>query len=141
MLTGTENRQVNEDVLEKIKDLDLPCHPIEEKKISDVKAFGLNYDFKEKYWQFSYYIGLDYLDDENKYPIYVSPKIPNLDYLKMFQTCLEHSETAPHLSNIYDIRIDKPVLEPPDKKNKNSFILLIMHHYLTLLSKLVKNHW
>jgi len=106
--------------------------------ISNVKAFGLNNEFDNK-WRFSYYIGLDYLDDENTIAVHVKPKIENLDYWKMLHDCLKCPEAACHASKIYDIRINKPFIEPPqNEKTRNSFILLIMHHYLILLAELIK---
>jgi 5-methylcytosine-specific restriction enzyme subunit McrC len=135
MLCGKENSNPDEKIAALLGEIDYPGQP-KNGDITKIKAFGLNRDEYGMDW-FSYYIGLDYLDDKNEHPLYVSPKIDNLDYHAMFRACLESPETAPYMSRIYDIRIDKPFIKPPSGEH-NDFIPLIMYQYLVLLSALVK---
>jgi 5-methylcytosine-specific restriction enzyme subunit McrC len=139
MLNGKENAKINMDtgIIDEINKIDYPGQP-KNGDITQIKAFGLNRDEKGQDW-FSYYIGLDYLDDANTVPLYVSPKIDNLDYYKMMETCLKSSKTAHYMSQVYDIRINKPFIQPPmEQEQSNKFICLIMYHYLILLKELVK---
>jgi len=106
-------------------------------KISDIKAFGLNKELDNK-WRFSYYIGLDYLDDTADYPVHVAPKFDNLNYLQMLEKCLQHPETARHIFRICDIRISKPFIETPPNDKSGFFIILIMYQFLKLLEELLK---
>jgi 5-methylcytosine-specific restriction enzyme subunit McrC len=135
LLYGTENSNPNDEISSILNEVGYPGQP-KNGDITKIKAFGLNQDESGKNW-FSYYIGLDYLDDKNKYPIYVSPKIANIDYHAMFRACLESPETARYMSRVYDIRIDKPFIKPPSDE-RSDFIPLIIYQYLALLSDLVK---
>jgi hypothetical protein len=113
MFEATENDKPNDELISIIKELNISPQFIDTRNIANVKTFGLNKEFNNE-WRFSYYIGLDYLDDENRIPIHVSPKIDNLDYLKMLKICLRNSETTRYASRIYDIRINKPFIQPPN---------------------------
>jgi hypothetical protein len=135
ILCGRENFTPGERIIEEINKIDYPGQP-KNGDIAKIKAFGLNRD-ENGQDRFSYYIGLDYLDDANTVPLYVSPKIDNLDYYKMFKVCIESPETASYISKVYDIRIDKPFIQPPHELS-NDFTLLIIYHYLELLRSLVK---
>jgi hypothetical protein len=85
MFEATENDKPNDELLPIIEDLDFSPQATDTQKITDVKAFGLNKEFNNEWW-FSYYIGLDYLDDNYKYSVHVVPKIENLNYIKMLKT-------------------------------------------------------
>jgi 5-methylcytosine-specific restriction enzyme subunit McrC len=139
MFTGEENAPPNIEIQEFFNSQEnqerFYSNP-DENNIAKIKAFGFN-DDKEFGLRFSYYIGLDYFDDDNTQPLYVAPKIKNLDYHAMFKECVESPETTPYISNIYDIRIDKPFIEPPTVAH-NDFILLIMYQYQKLLAVLIK---
>jgi 5-methylcytosine-specific restriction enzyme subunit McrC len=135
LLYGTENSNPSGEISSILDEIDYPEQP-KNGDITKIKAFGLNQDENGNDW-FSYYIGLDYLDDKNKCPIYVSPNIANIDYHAMFRACLESPETARYMSRVYDIRIDKPFVDPPSDE-RNDFMPLIIYQYLALLSDLVK---
>jgi 5-methylcytosine-specific restriction enzyme subunit McrC len=100
--------------------------------ITQIWAFGLNSDNA-----FSYYIGLDWLDIEEKIALYVKPKIENMDYFAMFKTVVESPITRYYAHDIYDIRIDKPFIKQ-NNKEWTKILPLVMYHYLYLLSELVK---
>lgn len=102
-----------------------------------MKAFGINNNFNGE-WRFGYYIGVDYIDDANEHPMIVSPKIKNLDYWKMFNKCLSNTATARYVTSIYDVRIEKPFVPRPIQKEMSEITLLIIYHYMVLLSELVK---
>jgi 5-methylcytosine-specific restriction enzyme subunit McrC len=106
-------------------------------RIDKVKAFGINNNLNGK-WRFGYYIGVDYIDDANEHPVIVSPKIKNLDYWKMFNKCLSNTATARYVTSIYDVRIEKPFVPRPIQKEMSEITLLIIYHYMVLLSELVK---
>lgn len=60
---------------------------------------------------YSYFrIGAEWLDTEQTRPVVVVPKMENIDFISMFMTCLQTSETADGFSSIYDIDFDaKPI--------------------------------
>jgi hypothetical protein len=134
--SGEENKSPDEYIKKIIvEDLKLPSQP-GNKPVNEVKAFGLNTEFKGE-WRFGYYIGVDYLDEKNEIPLLVTTKIPDLDYWTMFTECLKNKDTAQYMSRIYDIRINKPSIEL-SKDDARPITLIIMYHYLSLLSELVK---
>lgn len=104
----------------------------EDSDIAQIWAFGLNSNNT-----FSYYIGLDWLDIEKKIALYVKPKIENMDYFTMFKTVIESPITRYYAHDIYDIRIDKPFIML-NNKEWSKILPIVMHHYLYLLSELVK---
>jgi 5-methylcytosine-specific restriction enzyme subunit McrC len=96
-----------------------------------VWAFGLQPD-----GSISYYIGLDWLDEKNEIALRVRPKIPDLNYHAMFEACLRSPVAARHLGEVYDIRVESRFIQCKD--DQNDFTPLLLHHYLTLLSRLVQ---
>ena len=132
-----EDILLDDETLKKIKEQNASSKTDKYEKIENIKAFGLN-DNLNREWRFSYYIGLDYLDDENQIPLYVHPKYENLNYLEMLQVCLECPDTAKYVTNIYEVRDKKPLIQPPNNTSHSAFMLFIMYHYLTLLSEIVK---
>jgi len=138
VLSGTESTPINNEVFSALGDEAdrIPFQSETDSNIKNVKRFGLFKNEKNER-MFSYYIGLDYLDDECTKPLYVTPKIPNLDYRKMFRDCLESQVTKKYMPDVYDIRIDKEFISPP-KESSREFFPLIIYHYLYLLARLVK---
>lgn len=53
-----------------------------------------------------YRIGAEWLDAGQKTALVVTPKVPDIDFLEMFMTCLRTSEPDDDFSKIYDIDFD-----------------------------------
>jgi 5-methylcytosine-specific restriction enzyme subunit McrC len=107
-----------------------------EDKIKDVKRFGLH-----KYgagYSFGYYIGLGWFDNDKTQAIYVRPKIENLDYNRMFMSCLQSTEVRKDLSSVYDVRLEEKFIIPPQQENRVNLLPIIIYHYLFLLKDLIK---
>jgi len=96
---------------------------------SSWKFLGLNKD----YWS-GYFIGARWLMP-NELALVVEPKIDNLDYLKMFCTCLENSRSREHVSDIYEIIFDEPQIDL--KSSQLEITPLIIIHFLMLLKNIV----
>jgi 5-methylcytosine-specific restriction enzyme subunit McrC len=109
-----------------------------DRKVQNIWALGLSYG-----GYLSYYIGLDWLDEKNSIALRVDPKIrnrvdpkiSNIDYIKMFQTCLESPITSEHLNKVYDVRIDSTFI-PLDDGDDFSIILIL--HFLYTLGALIR---
>lgn len=97
----------------------------------DVWAFGLDQSY-----YLSYYIGLDWLDREQGIAIRSTPKINNLDFQTMFKTCLDSPIAGPELGSAYAVKASSSFI--PSDDDSFDFTPLLMHHFLTLLEKLVK---
>ncbi|GHV04925.1 hypothetical protein FACS189485_11150 [Spirochaetia bacterium] len=104
-----------------------------EQDIKKIKLFGLH-KFGPGY-SFGYYIGLGWFNNDKTQAIYVRPKINNLDYNRMFMSCLESKEVRKHLSSVYDVRLDEKFIIPPQQKNRVNLLPIIIYHYLFLLKK------
>ena len=135
MLRGIENNPSNGEILQILEEINFPSQ-LDNQNIKNVKAFGLNNGFNNE-WRFGYYVGVDYLDDGFEFPVIVDPKFDNINYFEMFKTCLEFPETTMYLSNVFDIRIDKPFIHLPDDIS-NTFSILVIYHFMKILSDLVK---
>ncbi len=83
----------------------------------------------------NYYIGVDWLDEKNSVALRVDPKINKIDYLKMFQVCLESPVASEYLNDTYDVRIDSTFI-PQDDGDDFSIILIL--HYLYTLGALIR---
>lgn len=86
----------------------------------------------------SYYIGLDWIDNNNA--IYVEPKVNNeqgrTDYLKMLYSCLKHPEVVGETEYLYQIQFDKPPIEIEQKQDVLTPLLVI--HFLQVVRTIVK---
>lgn len=84
---------------------------------------------------YSYFrIGAEWLDKNQSCPIVVVPKMENIDFINMFMTCLQSSETADDFSSIYDIDFEaKPI-----KSKALSSILspLLIIQYLMVVKRI-----
>lgn len=101
-----------------------------ERGVDKIWAFGLRPE-----GSLSYYIGLDWLDRDQGLALRVSPKIPGLDYLSMFETCLESRVAGRYLGQAYDVRTETRFIECED--DRHDFTPLLVRHYLALLDQLV----
>lgn len=97
----------------------------------DVKYLGLSpFDYSV-----SYYIGIDWLEEDKSY-ICVNPKIPNLDYIKMFTHCLNHPETSEHFQSAYHIDFTrKPIKVETDDSELTPFIII---HFLSVVDRIIR---
>jgi 5-methylcytosine-specific restriction enzyme subunit McrC len=140
MLEGEENSELPNELRETVDQLihrQQFSSQTENSPVRDIKAFGLNNEFNNR-WCFGYYIGLDYIDDHDPdTAVLVKPKIENLDYWAMFEICLRHPETNRYMPSVYDIRAKKPWIKIGYEKSRN-FSLIIIYHFLSLLKSLVK---
>lgn len=66
-----------------------------------------------------YRIGAEWLDEKQTKALVVTPKVPNIDFLEMFMTCLRTSEPDDDFSTIYDIDFDA---RPIKSKALNSIL-------------------
>lgn len=130
VLEGTEHQ----DISAMIRDLFSDGLPYQEQPedcdLQKIWALGLS-----QRGFLSYYIGLDWLDEENSIALRVSPKISRVDYLRMFQVCLESPVASEHISETYDVRIDAAYI-PQDEGMDFSIVLIL--HYLYTLKNLIR---
>jgi 5-methylcytosine-specific restriction enzyme subunit McrC len=99
--------------------------------ITKVWAFGL-----EKNRLLSYYVGLDWLDEQRGVAIRVNPKIEGLDFSAMLDECLDSPVSAPFVGDCYDVRADCTFLPAID--DDNTFLYFLVRHYLVLLADLLR---
>lgn len=87
----------------------------------------------------SYFIGVDWVV-ENKLPIYVKPKLDDIDtevnYIKMLFDILKEPENYNHLDLLCEIDFEKPTISIEQKQDLLTPLLLIQ--YVNLLKKIVQ---
>ena len=83
----------------------------------------------------NYYIGVDWLDEKNTVALRVSPKICSIDYLKMFQVCLESPVARNYISKTYDVKIDATYIPQDDGAD---FSIILILHFLYVLEELIR---
>lgn len=75
----------------------------------------------------SYYIGLDWIDENNA--IYIVPKLnengKQTDYLGMLFSCLEHPYILRHTDGLYQIKFDQPFIEIEQKQDLLTPLLIL----------------
>ncbi|MCL2313047.1 MAG: McrC family protein [Firmicutes bacterium] len=99
---------------------------------NEIRYLGLNpYNFGV-----SYYIGIDWLKENESY-IVVHPKIPNLDYVKMFVNCLKYPDISKFLKNAYCIDFNKPQIRTSTVDwNLTPFLIV---HFISLVENIIKH--
>lgn len=93
------------------------------------KFLGVTPDYKA-----SYYIGADWLSDN--LPIVVTPKIQNIDYMKMFICALDFDLPSDYFSSFYGIDFDKKEIVCDGLKDEVTPLLII--HFLSTVKRLLK---
>jgi 5-methylcytosine-specific restriction enzyme subunit McrC len=99
--------------------------------ISKVWAFGLSPG-----GYLSYYIGLDWLDEEMGIALRVAPKVGGADYHAMLWECLESPEASRYLGDAYDIREERAYID--SEEDESEVLPLLVIHYLMLLERLLR---
>lgn len=86
----------------------------------------------------SYFIGADWLDEKGGLSVVVHPKteMENVDYFKMFITCLENDLSSDYFSLLYGIECERRYINCTMLQDQITPLLLI--HYLTVLKRLTK---
>ena len=135
--------------------------------LKEIHYLGLNQ--QNQHFQFSYYIGVDWLitpqelqkikieksleekgtkqnpssdgTKENSLPknpaaFLVTPKIENLDYLKMFTCCIAQPYLTSYIKSCYFIFTNKPSILLKEKE-KIEITPLLLFHYFSLLKMIV----
>lgn len=108
---------------------------------------SLNLDFKEtdyegepKYlgitpdMRASYYIGADWLTPEKA--IVVTPKMPDIDYVRMFMAALRFAPSASYFSKFYGINYSRKKIE--SEKLDGILTPLLLIHFLSAVNKLLE---
>lgn len=87
-------------------------------------------------WQTYYRIGAQWLDEKREQALVVTPKIKNIDFTKMFLSCLESGLAVKDFSKIYNIDFEQPAI--PTNKLDNVLTPLIIIHFLTVVEGIAK---
>lgn len=98
--------------------------------------FGSKEDPPRNYWQTYYRIGAQWLDEKREQALVVTPKIENIDFTKMFLSCLESGLAVTDFSKIYDIDFEQPAI--PTNKLDTVLTPLIIIHFLTVVEGIAK---
>ncbi len=93
------------------------------------RFLGITPDYKA-----SYYIGADWLSDD--LPIVVTPKMENIDYMKMFLCALDFELPSDYFSLFYGIDFDKKEITHDGLKDDVTPLLII--HFLSTVKRLLK---
>ena len=114
------NKALSEHSIEDISSLDLlTLSSIFFKQQENCKCIEITQDNTGKKLNSNYYIGTDWLS-KNEIAVYVAPKLNDeaqqTDYLKMFFSCLRHSDVATYTKNLYEIKFEEPYIEIEQKK-------------------------
>jgi 5-methylcytosine-specific restriction enzyme subunit McrC len=116
-----------------------------DENLNELKKLNLDFSKKENEVKFlglcpfaykaSYYVGIDWLKENENY-IAVSPKIENLDYVKMFARCLKHPEISKHIGKIYGIDFEKKQIEIQTSDWDLTPFLIV--HFLSIVERILK---
>lgn len=93
------------------------------------KHLGVTPDYKA-----SYFIGADWLSDN--LPIVVTPKMENIDYMKMFLCALDFELPSDYFSLFYGIDFEKKEIACEGLKDEVTPLLII--HFLSTVNRLLK---
>lgn len=81
----------------------------------------------------SYFIGAEWLTDEKA--VVITPKIDDIDFLRMFSSALKFSEAANYFPKFYGIDFNTPKIE--SETLDNILTPLLMIHYLNSVNALI----
>ena len=89
-------------------------------------------------WEYRtyYHIGAEWLDRDSA--LVVTPKkgAENIDFMRMFLTCLNSGIEQESFSEIYEIDVNQPPI--PSSELQNVIDPLLAAHFLTIVNNLIK---
>lgn len=134
------NKAFSEHTNEDISSLEtLPASSILFKQREDCKCIEITQDSTSKKLNSNFYIGTDWLS-KNEIAVYVAPKLNDeaqqTDYLKMFFSCLRHSDVATYTKNLYEIKFEEPYIEIEQKQDLLTPLLVVQ--FLQLVKTIVR---
>lgn len=110
-IEGFENLSFTTDISEILKKVDRSNY--RKNKIEEIRALGISYNHYTDLYSASYYIGVDWLDEQNDLAIMVRPKLETKDikinFQKMFMDCFDDADIskAHSLDELFHIHTDK----------------------------------
>jgi 5-methylcytosine-specific restriction endonuclease McrBC regulatory subunit McrC len=109
------------------------------KQREDCKCIEITQDGTSKKLNSNFYIGTDWLS-KNEIAVYVAPKLNDeaqqTDYLKMFFSCLGHSDVASYTKNLYEIKFEEPYIEIEQKQDLLTPLLIVQ--FLQIVKTIVR---
>ena len=124
---NTEQKKFKDDDIKALKALGLEF--LEDP--SKIRYLGLNRDY-----YVSYYIGIDWINEEKGNYIAVEPKLKDLDYVKMFVHCLHHPEISKFFKKVYHIDSNSKRIQITAPKWDLTPFLIV--HFLSVVDIIVK---
>ena len=117
--------------IEALKGWDIPFRQTD--YLGEPRFLGIDSSFRA-----SYYIGAAWLV-KNEWPVIVTPKMPNVDFVTMFLAALavDSKHESDYFSKCYGIQFDEPAIETNEQLNQLTPLLVL--HFITLLERLVKH--
>lgn len=134
------NKAFSEHANEDISSLEtLSASSILFKQREDCKCIEITQDSTSKKLNSNFYIGTDWLS-KNEIAVYVAPKLNDetqqTDYLKMFFSCLRHSDVATYTKNLYEIKFEEPYIEIEQKQDLLTPLLVVQ--FLQIVKTIVR---
>lgn len=125
-----EHQKFEKEHIDYIKSLNIPFQKTQYEGIP--KFLGIDpYDLCA-----SYYIGADWLSEQENKAVVVTPKIANIDYIEMYMCALKFDLSVDYFSKFYHIDFEKPAIKTSALKNQLTPLLII--HFLSIIKKIVK---
>ena len=122
-----EHEQFKPELLPYIASLNLNFEETEYE--GEPKYLGITPDMRA-----SYYIGADWLTPEKA--IVVTPKMPDIDYVRMFMSALRFAPSASYFSKFYGINYSGKKIE--SEKLDGILTPLLLIHFLSAINKLLE---
>ncbi len=126
MINIIEHGRINEQI-ERIKNLPFEG-PTE--RIQELKYLGINKELEA-----NYYVGLSWLI-ENELAIAITPKIKDVDFLKIFMNCFNCQIASKMIGDIYYIDFNKPKIKFEITLFEITPLLIL--HFLSLVIKIAQ---
>ncbi len=103
--------------------------------IDDSHKLRLIYwDLQTQSYLASYYIGAQWVDKESGEAIVVTPKMPHIDFMRMFMTCFNSGIEVERFNEIYKIDVGEPSIEAPALRSVLGPLLII--HFLSVVGRI-----
>lgn len=92
---------------------------------------------KEEGYKATYVIGAQHIDvGEISQPLVVTPKIQDIDFLRMFDVCLKYETDYQSFAKIYNVDMAQPAIETTAFRSVLSPLIIV--HYLSIVCRIVK---
>lgn len=105
--------------------------------LPSLQLLGMDYDFRAKCFNMSYYVGTDWIDKQSEQAMIITPKRRGIDFQSMFMQCFNCKGVNQNLDQLFYIRTE----DTPIRISTEDFQLepLLIIYFINIVAQIVSS--